>query len=714
MKRFCVALKAYCGVLMCFLFAGCEESGLRDYINDHVVTAKLNKVEGAEMAGWSLMKVPIDESKLDSLFQLWPSGLLVIRQADERQTLGLPEETVLKVVLDNSRKTLYTVTCSGKHSAYVENVVQDPADPGSIYVALKGDLPPGPLDVRLHLKPPPAVAPPDDIVLPIACSGFGGSGSGGNSGNSSSFVMIVENGLGGSLTVGFDKDGMLVPQGGQLLFHANDTSLSGANWSVSLDRTSLAPPLMMPPSSVNGFSTAVFTLGVVETGKREATVTIEKNGSLYYTGSFSITVYPDLSAWTVTGLSSSSAAILKTGVAEGTAYDTLENAINTAAGGTESDPKTIILLKNSEIGAVNITSNKHIRLIALHGETKVIRRHSSFSGKMFSVSSGASLALCGKGSGEIVLDGQGITYSQGVFVGGGKFIMHGGAIVNNKAITPGNGGGVYVDNGGKFTMSGGMIAENYAQKGSGIFINSGGEALITGGTIRNNGTSGGTSEYGGGVYIANDGSLTMTSGMISANLATVNGGGIYVEGTTGSFIMSGGTISGNWAPYGGGITIAASVTAKGRAVISGGTISGNRAASHGGGINVNGTLMMTGGTITGNSVESSLDNWGGGVAVRASTDNAVFEMQGGIITKNGKASVTRGGGIAIVAETSRSATFTFSGGIIENDNKGESGYSSLYAHRGGSSNKGTVTAQYGDGTVVIAQGNGTDDRLTGR
>jgi hypothetical protein len=75
---------------------------------------------------------------------------------------------------------------------------------------------------------------------------------------------------------------------------------------------------------------------------------------------------------------------------------------------------------------------------------------------------------------------------------------------------------------------------------------------MNGGTI-----SGNTAYYyGGGVYVANNGSFEMNGGTISGNTASYyNGGGVYVA-NNGSFEMSGGTISGNTASdYGGGVYV---------------------------------------------------------------------------------------------------------------------------------------------------------------
>ena len=56
--------------------------------------------------------------------------------------------------------------------------------------------------------------------------------------------------------------------------------------------------------------------------------------------------------------------------------------------------------------------------------------------------------------------------------------------------------------------------------------------------------SGNTASLGGGVFVDQNGSFTMTEGTISGNTASL-GGGVYAYG--GTFAMNGGTIDGNSA-----------------------------------------------------------------------------------------------------------------------------------------------------------------------
>ncbi|MBR5167912.1 MAG: leucine-rich repeat protein [Salinivirgaceae bacterium] len=103
------------------------------------------------------------------------------------------------------------------------------------------------------------------------------------------------------------------------------------------------------------------------------------------------------------------------------------------------------------------------------------------------------------------------------------------------------------------TITGGYTPSSY---GGGIFICDGANVTIAGNTI----ITGNRADGGGGVYV-NGGTLTMTGGTISGNIACKldtydsRGGGVHVSkyyGSKGVFNMIGGTISDNIAPYGQG------------------------------------------------------------------------------------------------------------------------------------------------------------------
>jgi len=173
---------------------------------------------------------------------------------------------------------------------------------------------------------------------------------------------------------------------------------------------------------------------------------------------------------------------------------------------------------------------------------------------------------------------------------------------------------------------------------------------------------GNTAREGGGVYVDDQGSFTLTGGSISGNKAgylTVRcpGGGVYVGGGS-SFTMSGdAVIRENTAAYGGGVY----VYNLGRFTMTGGSIIGNEAAfeaylGDGGGVCIGeaqignpGIFIMTGGSISGNSAT----NKGGGVTVNPSNS---FTMSGNGVIKDNTAG-EYGGGVDVEKE----ASFTLSG-----------------------------------------------------
>lgn len=125
----------------------------------------------------------------------------------------------------------------------------------------------------------------------------------------------------------------------------------------------------------------------------------------------------------------------------------------------------------------------------------------------------------------------------GVYIDNGKFTLTGGTISGNTSAS--NGGGVYL-NGGTFTMNGGKISNNKttsdASYGGGVYAD--GTFIMNDGEISGNASA----SSGGGVYLDSD-SFTMSGGKISGNTSASNGGGVYLRG--GTVAMTGGTITGN-------------------------------------------------------------------------------------------------------------------------------------------------------------------------
>ena len=224
-------------------------------------------------------------------------------------------------------------------------------------------------------------------------------------------------------------------------------------------------------------------------------------------------------------------------------FTELQNNIST------SDDLTIIVTDNFSISnTLTIDSGKNITLRA-DGTHRTLSRDNSFTGNLFRVNFSGNLTITGYGTSNLTLDGTGQASNSLVKVNGGNFTLMDGGILTNNTVPGINGGGVYVDNSGTFTMSGGEISKNKASNGGGVYGTGGSTFTMERGTISDNEAYYG---YGGGVYVGN-GEFTMSGGTISGNTAT-SGGGVYVN-DDGEFEMSSGTISDNAASEGGGVYV---------------------------------------------------------------------------------------------------------------------------------------------------------------
>jgi hypothetical protein len=147
----------------------------------------------------------------------------------------------------------------------------------------------------------------------------------------------------------------------------------------------------------------------------------------------------------------------------------------------------------------------------------------SGAGSLFTVASGATLTL----GNNVTLQGRsGNTDSLVVVKSGGSLAMTSGSKITGNTVSSSGGGGVFVNNGGTFTMSGGEISGNTAASGGGVIVSSSGTFTMSGGEISGNTAA----SYGGGVYVSG-GTFTMSDGEISGNTASC-GGGVYVYSGT--------------------------------------------------------------------------------------------------------------------------------------------------------------------------------------
>jgi len=157
--------------------------------------------------------------------------------------------------------------------------------------------------------------------------------------------------------------------------------------------------------------------------------------------------------------------------------------------------------------------------------------------------------------------------------------------------------------------------------GNKSFIANSGTLTLTSSTVSDN-----TADRDGG-GIANSGTLTLTSSTVSDNLATRDGGGIFNRGT---LTLNNSTVSNNSASQGdsGGIGNSGMLT------LNNSTISGNTTTRDGGGIFNRGTLTLNNSTLSDNS--ATRDGGIGNSSMLTLNNSTVF---------NNTASQEDGGGI---------------------------------------------------------------------
>lgn len=321
-------------------------------------------------------------------------------------------------------------------------------------------------------------------------------------------------------------------------------------------------------------------------------------------------------------------------------------------------------------------------------------------------------------------------------LGGGDGYPHGGGIYAHWAnislgkgvLITGNkayyGGGIYLDGSNLFVYADARIGQdasgtttdesdcsNYARgDGGGIYCNQSNaylgykEDLIvaenddawTGGIYRNC-----SSCNGGGIRIGNGSKIQIAAGNISRNLATKEGGGIYIHSAGGnSAVISGGKIEENQSKAAGSVDGGGGICNLGSLEISGGDINGN-IANKGGGVydgNASGSLSLSGGKFQNNTAVDS----GGAICHIAGT-----------LTMGGTAWIpygvtTSGGG------TTTTATGAGKNDVYINDGKYITIDSALSLPAGVTSGaNATITPRTWKRGTVIAQGKDGEQLPTG-
>lgn len=257
---------------------------------------------------------------------------------------------------------------------------------------------------------------------------------------------------------------------------------------------------------------------------------------------------------------------------------------------------------------------------------------------------------------------------------GGTFNLSGGYICGFNSSS--DGGSIRVNNGTLNISDKAVIAANSAPRGGAIYANNA-KINISGGVISGNkstqGHTGGnedTTSGGGGLYCQNS-TVTMSDGYVTNNIADQ---GNYFDGG-GAFLMNGGTftisdtgkITGNISIGGGAIKGARRSGAS--IYMQGGFISANHATgAEGGGVNLDNDCKgyLTAGHLT-NNVLTAEQHWGGGGIF--CSDGAQLYVQNALITENKAGGF--GGGVAGCSTGRVTITVSQGGAICNNKADGE-------------------------------------------
>ncbi|MEZ4870007.1 MAG: DUF4347 domain-containing protein [Caldilineaceae bacterium] len=195
------------------------------------------------------------------------------------------------------------------------------------------------------------------------------------------------------------------------------------------------------------------------------------------------------------------------------------------------------------------------------------------------------------------LDGDGNGEGGGIFIRKGLANLTGGQIISNTARA---GGGIYnANNNLKLALTNTTVISNTANNGGGGLFAA--DAV----TVADSYFAGNNSS-GSGAALRVGGALTMTATQIISNTASNGrGGGVYVVADA---VISSGSVAQNRAgngagDFGGGLAIGGNLTISGTQVIS------NQVSGTGGGLSVTGQLTATNTTIAGNWANTD----GGGI-----------------------------------------------------------------------------------------------------
>lgn len=227
----------------------------------------------------------------------------------------------------------------------------------------------------------------------------------------------------------------------------------------------------------------------------------------------------------------------------GQKYDTLNDALSNV----REEYATLYLLKSFSVNYnTAVTGGRNIYIVPK--TDAVISRADGYLDTMFTVESGTTLTL----GGTLQINGSGIEASSSAFTVMGGLTLESGVIITNHS-----GASAVSVSSGSFTMNGGSLNGNVASNGT---VNlSSASFTMNAGQIRSNKTV-----NGGGIY-ADGSTLDIRGGDISLNSAS-NGGGVYIA--KGSMTMSGGRIYGNTAGMGASVYTNGPISLSGSAALA--------------------------------------------------------------------------------------------------------------------------------------------------
>jgi len=294
---------------------------------------------------------------------------------------------------------------------------------------------------------------------------------------------------------------------------------------------------------------------------------------------------------------------------------------NTAAtGGGLYHWSTDVTIRNSQFTGNTTTSGSGGGVFGRQGTTTIISstftNNSANSGGGIYSQLGVLTVRNSQVQGNLASGGGGGIYTEGTA------LVENSVIINNTA-TIGRAGGIYNGTNDQLTVIDTLIMNNHADSKEGGGIYTGGPLTLTNSSLISNtaGWGGGLGSFlgtidgnvatanGGGIYINLPLlTLTVTHSTISNNSAGNSGGGLHVERSYATLINS--TVSGNMAGgSGGGITNLDNFGTGSNVALIYSTVYGNGSTSVAGIYNFQGTINMTSTIIAGNL--GSSDCFGG-------------------------------------------------------------------------------------------------------